>query len=527
MPVATGYVVMTAPADNYPFPRFPGPLRHGLAVLLVALVFGLDYLGGRLIDDGAQFILLGTSVIAVAWLAGTGPALVATVLAASLGAYRLSGNAAATAPAHLHLALFVIHALLLTAVVAELRRARRDAESRAREAHAAREAGESANRMKDEFLATISHELRTPLNAVLGWVHLLRTGRLDQPTAARGLESVERNIRLQSQLTADLLDVSKALTGKLQIDPRPAALNTAMQEAVAAARPAAKAKDVSIQVEVPDADVVIHGDPGRLRQIAWQLLANAIKFSPRGASVEIAVDTFGQDARLVVRDRGRGIDPEFLPRIFERFTQADPSPTRTAGGLGVGLALVRELVELQGGEIEARNREDGSGAIFMVRFPLRAVERRSPVSRERHDHEADGQRPFLDGLRVLVLDQQEEGRDLLRTVLQHRGAMVQTAGSIQEALQCLEAWRPDVLVSDSLSPEHDSYALVGKVPTLEADRGGRIPAVALTTLARTDDRLRDLLADAQREVPKPVEPSVLTAEIAQLTGRERRRERRQ
>ena len=514
---------MSDPADSYPFPRFSGSLRHGLAFAFVAVVFGIDYLGGPMIDDGAQFILLGTAVIGVAWLGGTGPALVATILSAAIGGYRLSGTD--DGAGHVHLALFVIHALLLTAVVGELRRARREAEAREREAHAAREQGESAHRLKDEFLATISHELRTPLNAVLGWVHLLRTGRLDQATAARGLESVERNIRLQAQLTADLLDVSKALTGKLQIEPRPAALDVAMREAVAAARPAAKAKDVRIQVQMPDANVMVQGDAGRLRQIAWQLLANAIKFSPRGGVVEIAVDVFGQDARLVVRDSGTGIDPNFLPRVFDRFTQADPSPTRTAGGLGVGLALVRELVELQGGEVEAHNREDGSGAIFIVRFPLRAVERPDPVVRAATS-QGDETRPFLDGLRVLVLDQEPEGRDLLRTVLQHRGAIVQTAESIEEALQCLEAWRPDVLVSDALTPEHDAYALVGKVPTLDADRGGRIPAVALTTLARTDERLRDMLAATQREVPKPVEPAVLASEIAQLAGRERRRVRR-
>ena len=515
---------MTGPADAYPFPTYPAPLRFAIAVLFVALGFGIDHVGGALVDDGGQFILLGTAVMAVAWLAGTGPALVATVLAATLGAVRLAG--AAGNAAHIHLALFVFHALLLTAVVAELRRARRDAEARAQEAHEAREQGESANRLKDEFLATISHELRTPLNAVLGWVHLLRTGRLDGESSARGLASIERNIRLQAQLTADLLDVSKALTGKLQINPRAAALDDAMLEAVASVKPAARAKDVTIQVSQPDAHVMVHGDPGRLRQVAWQLLANAIKFSPRGASVEIAVDVFGEDARLVVRDKGPGIDPEFLPRVFERFTQADSSPTRTAGGLGVGLALVRELVELQGGEVQASNREDASGAIFLVRFPLRGVQRIDSHAVPNRTPSADASRPLLDGVRVLVLDQEPEGRDLLRAVLQDRGAAVQTTGSIEEALQSLEGWRPDVLVSDALAPEHDSYALVGKVPTLDAERGGRIPAVALTTLSRTDERLRDLIGATQRDVPKPVEPAVLTSEIARLTGRERRRERR-
>lgn len=515
---------MTGPADAYPFPTYPAPFRFAVALVFVGLGFAIDYFGGALVDDGAQFILLGTAVMAVAWLAGTGPALVATVLAAVLGALRLPSSTSGAA--HIHLALFVLHALLLTAVVAELRRARRDAEARAREAHEAREQGESANRLKDEFLATISHELRTPLNAVLGWVHLLRTGRLDDESSARGLSSIERNIRLQAQLTADLLDVSKALTGKLQVNSRAAALDEAMLEAVASVKPAARAKDVRIQVSQPDAHVMVHGDPGRLRQIAWQLLANAIKFSPRGGSVEVAVDVCGQDARLVVRDKGPGIDPQFLPRVFERFTQADQSPTRTAGGLGVGLALVRELVELQGGDVQARNRDDDSGAIFQVRFPLRGVQRSDQQPVPIRTPSAGSNRPLLEGLRVLVLDQEQEGRDLLRAVLQDRGAAVQTTGSVEEALQSLEGWRPDVLVSDALAPEHDSYALVGKVPTLEAERGGRIPAVALTTLSRTDDRLRELLGATQRDVPKPVEPAVLTSEIARLTGRERRRERR-
>ena len=513
---------MRGPADAYPFPTFSVPVRFGIAVLMLVIVVLMDRTAGPLIDNGSHLILLATAVMTTALFAGTGPALASTVVAAALGA-RHAATTDAAAP--MHLALFLVHGLLVTAVVAELRRARRDAELRAREAHAAREQGENANRMKDEFLGTISHELRTPLNAVLGWVHLLRTGKLDASTAARGLESIDRNIRLQAQLTADLLDVSKALTGKLHLDPRPVLLDDAVRQAVSAAMPAATAKGVTIDLSLTEAGVAVLGDPTRLRQIAWQLLANAIKFTPRDGRVEIASDTFGQDARLIVRDSGRGIDPEFLPRIFDRFTQADSSATRTAGGLGVGLALVHELVELHGGEIEARNREDGRGAIFMARFPLQpraAVPRSQPP----RTTAAYGNAPFLDGLRVLVLDQEPEGRDLLRTVLQHRGATVQTVSSIAEALHCLESWRPDVLVSDSLSPDHDSYALVGKVQSLEAERGGRIPAVALTSVARTDERLRDMLADVQRDVPKPVEPAVLTSEIARLTGRERRREQR-
>jgi signal transduction histidine kinase/CheY-like chemotaxis protein len=514
---------MRGQADAYPFPTFSAAVRFGIAVLMLATVVLLDRLAGPLIDSGSHLILLGTAVMATALFAGTGPALAATVVAAALGARHGPASLAAAKP--MHLALFLVHGLLVTAVVAELRRARREAELRAREAHDAREEGENANRLKDEFLATISHELRTPLNAVLGWVHLLRTGKLDAATADRGLESIDRNIRLQAQLTADLLDVSKALTGKLHLTPRPSLLDDAVRQAVSAAMPAATAKGVKIQVSLTEPGVVVHGDPSRLRQIAWQLLANAIKFTPRDGSVEIAADAFGQDARLIVRDSGRGIDPAFLPRIFDRFTQADSSSTRTEGGLGVGLALVRELVELHGGEIEARNRDDGRGAIFLIRFPVQpreSVPRALPPS----GTVAFGTGPFLEGLRVLVLDQEQEGRDLLRTVLQHRGASVQTVSSIAEALHCLESWRPDVLVSDRLSPDHDSYALIGKVQSLESERGGRIPALALTSVPPTDDRLRHMLADVQRDVPKPVEPAVLTSEIARLTGRERRREQR-
>ncbi|HVJ28589.1 MAG TPA: hybrid sensor histidine kinase/response regulator [Vicinamibacterales bacterium] len=514
---------MRGPADAYPFPTFSVPVRFGMALVMLLAVVLIDRTAGALIDNGGHLILLATAVMATALFAGTGPALAATVVAAVLGARHDSGTIEAASS--MHIALFLVHGLLVTAVVAELRRARRDSEVRAQEAQAAKEDGENAHRMKDEFLSTISHELRTPLNAVLGWVHLLRTGKLDGPTEARGLESIDRNIRLQAQLTADLLDVSKALTGRLHVEMRPTLLDEAVRQAVMAATPASTAKGVRIDLVLSDAGVAVLGDATRLRQIAWQLLANAIKFTPRGGAVEIVADAFGNDARLIVRDSGRGIDPEFLPRVFDRFTQADSSPTRAAGGLGVGLALVHELVGLHGGEIEARNREDGRGAIFMARFPLQPRESvpRSTVARPARPV---GNAPFLEGLRVLVFDQEPEGRDLLRTVLQHRGASVQTVGSVAEALHCLEAWRPDVLVSDTVSPDHDFYALVGKVQTLESERGGRIPAVALTSVSRTDERLRDMLADVQRDVPKPVEPAVLTSEIARLTGRERRREQR-
>jgi signal transduction histidine kinase len=507
-------------ADAYPFPAQPAPLRFAVALGAVGLVFLVDYFFGSLIDDGSQFLLLGTAVMASAWFAGTGPALAATVVGAVLGAWEAPASPDSVRATQAHLALFVVQGLLLTALVAELRRARRDAEHEASVAQEARRESEAAGRMKDEFLATISHELRTPLNSVLGWLHLLRTGKLDPATSVRGFESVERNVRLQAQLTSNLLDVSKVLTGQLRLDTRPVSLADAVRQAVAAAAPAAQAKGVQVTSDVPDEAVPVLGDCTRLRQVVWHLLSNAVKFTPAGGVVGIAVQHSDKEARLTVSDSGPGIAPEFLPRIFDRFTQEDGSPTRTAGGLGVGLSLVRDLVELHGGRIQARNTDTGRGAEFMVSFPLHPVEPQdTPAVRLEQPRSSAP----LDGLRVLVVDQDADGRDLLRTVLQQRGAVVRTAGSVADALESLEAWEPDILVSDSSTPDHDSYALVGKVHSLDAERGGRIPAAALTAFSRTDARVRRMLEAFQCDLPKPVEPATLTAEIARISGRERRR----
>jgi signal transduction histidine kinase len=512
-----------ATADAYPFPTQPAWLRFGLAAASVGLVFLLDSTFDVLIDDGSHFLLLGMAVMASGWFAGTGPALAATVGAALLAALDVPFAGADPRAMPAHLALFVLQGLVLTAVLSELRRARRVAEQQASDAQDARRESEAASRMKDEFLATISHELRTPLNSVLGWMHMLRTGKLDSRTAARGFEAIERNVRLQAQLTGDLLDVSRMLTGELRLQSRPVSLTDAARQAVLAAMPAAEAKGVRVIRRIPEAALPVLGDAARLRQIAWHLLANAIKFSPRGGTVGLEIETSGDAVSLVVSDNGPGISPDFLPRIFDPFTQEDPSTTRAAGGLGVGLFLVRDLVELHGGDVRARNRgtADGqAGAVFVARFPL-------------HTGQADAAPPAsvplttldpeLDGLRVLVVDQDPDARELLTTILEGHGAFVRTVGSVADALEALESWRPDVLVSDSATPQHESYAVVGKVRSLESDRGGRIPAAALTVFSRTDERVRRMLAAFQRELPKPVEPAVLAAEVARLAGRGRSR----
>ncbi len=515
---------MKSTPDGYPFPRLPPSLRFAIALVAVGLVFAVSWAGGETIDDGSEFLLLGTAVLASAWFAGTGPALAATVTGALLGAYEASTAPVANAAASTHLASFIIQGLLLTGVVSELRSARRSAEQQARDAQAARREAEAANRMKDEFLATVSHELRTPLNAVLGWIHLLRTGKLDQPTASRGLESIERNVRLQARLTGDLLDVSRALTGELQLHPRPTALGDAVRQALAAVESAARAKDVRVTAAIPRDSIAVLGEETRLRQIAWHLLANAIKFTPRGGAVDVVVETVGTQARLIVTDSGRGIDPKFLPRIFDRFSQADTSVTRAAGGLGVGLALVRELVQMHGGEVGARNAE-GGGAIFTVQFPLQPSGLLDRLEQDDVPAAAVIAAP-LDGLRVLVLDRDREACELLTTILQRRGAAVRTTDSVADALEALEGWRPDVLVSDNAAPDGDSYSLFGRIQSLDAERGGRIPAVALTAFGRIDTRLGRLLEGVHRTIPKPIEAALLTSEIARLAGRERRRAQR-
>jgi signal transduction histidine kinase len=492
-------------------------LRFGTAIATIGLVVLVDHISGELIDDGSQFLLMGTAVMATAWLAGSGPALLATVTGAVFGAGEsamIAGGATSV-----HLALFVVHGLLITAVVAEMQRARLIAERQAAEAQQARLAGEAANRTKDEFLATISHELRTPLNAVLGWVQLIRSGTMDSATERRGFEAIERNVRQQAQITGDLLDVSQALTGRLQLESRPVSLADAARQARHAALPAALARRVQITSRLPEEPVDVLGDPERLRQIAWHLLANAIKFTPSEGEVVLTVEASGDEAVLTVRDSGPGIEPAFLPRVFDAFTQADGSPTRTAGGLGVGLALVRELVELHGGRVAARNGKDG-GAVFLARFPLQRASGRAPeaapvLSPPNGSHS-------LDGVRVLVFDRDRDGREVMEAVLQQQGAVVRTVDSVADALESLEGWKPDVLVSDYPSPDGDKYSVVGKVHALDAERGGRIPALALTRFAQTDQRGRQMLAGTLRDLPKPLEPAVLAAEIARLTGRDRR-----
>jgi PAS domain S-box-containing protein len=393
-----------------------------------------------------------------------------------------------------------------------------------REAQDARRSAEEASRLKNEFLATVSHELRTPLTAMLGWAHLLRAGQLDEQSAKSALETIERNARSQSQLIDDLLDVSRIITGKLRLDVRRVDPSTFIEAAIEALRPAAEAKSVRIQKVVDTGVSSIAGDPARLQQVVWNLLSNAIKFTPKGGRVQVRLERVNSHVEIAVSDTGTGISPKFLPHVFDRFRQADQSTTREFGGLGLGLAIVRHLVELHGGTVRAESHGEGQGATFTVMLPLLTIYQSSAATERVHPQASDATPApecpeRLDGLKVLVVDDEADTRELLSVVLKRCGAEVTTASSSAEALAIIEQQRPDVLVSDIGMPVEDGYELIRKVRALAPEHGGRVPAVALTAYARTEDRLRILRSGYQMHVPKPVELNELVAIVANLAER--------
>ncbi|MGH9901582.1 MAG: ATP-binding response regulator [Pyrinomonadaceae bacterium] len=388
---------------------------------------------------------------------------------------------------------------------------------------AARKEAEEANRLKDEFLATISHELRTPLTAILGWSNMLSAGGLDEAAAARALETIHRNARAQNQLISDLLDISRIITGKLRLDIRTVELPPLIEAAAESVRPAAEAKNIRLQTLLDPQAGPISGDADRLQQVVWNLLTNAVKFTPKGGRVQVRLQRINSHVEIAVSDSGIGVSLEFLPHVFDRFRQADAATTRTHGGLGLGLSIVRQLVELHGGTVHAASEGEGKGTTFTVSLPFLAI-RSEPGAAERvHPAVSDSGLldcpPSLEGLRVLVVDDEADTRELLRAVLESCGSEVTTAASAAAALEALERERPDVLVSDLGMPEEDGYSLIAKVRALPAGRGGQTPAAALTAYTRAEDRMRVLRAGFQIHLPKPVEPAELVTVVANLAGR--------
>ena len=382
------------------------------------------------------------------------------------------------------------------------------------DAQAAVRLAEEASRAKDEFLATVSHELRTPLNAIVGWATLLRQ-RTQDPSMEHPLDVIDRNARSQARIIDDILDVSRVITGRLRIDPKPIDLVKVVKEAIDVVRPSIDAKKVELVVDVDLPSLPMVGDADRLQQVVWNLLVNAVRFTDRGRSITVRVRRQDSTATITVVDTGRGIDPGFLPHVFERFRQADGSTTRRVGGLGLGLSLVRHIVELHGGHVTASSAGLGEGATFTVTFPIRAVARPeadAPVSPPRVESPvAPG--ASLDRVRVLVVDDEPDARDLISTVLREHGAIVETAASVAEAFEIFKTWRPHALVSDIGIPEEDGFSLIRRIRALSDAEGGRTPAIALTAFARVEDRARAIEAGYNVHVPKPVDPNVLAMAV--------------
>ncbi|MBX3261904.1 MAG: response regulator [Labilithrix sp.] len=403
--------------------------------------------------------------------------------------------------------------------------AKRAAEDRARLLEAERVARvetERASLLKDEFLATLSHELRTPLNAVLGWSDLLLARVTTPGDARRGLETIARNARAQAQLIDDLLDLNRIVSGKLRLDVQRVEPLPIVEAALESVRPSAAAKSIVFRRTVdPDAGPVL-GDPNRLQQIVWNLLSNAVKFTPRGGTIGVVLRRVRSVVEISIRDSGVGISPEFLPYIFERFRQADSTTTRRFGGLGIGLSIVKHLVDLHGGSVRAESEGCGKGATFTVSLPVRAVRDldASPPEQRTADSPtlAAGAAVSLEGIKVLVVDDENDARDLVKVVLSDASADVLTAGSAREALALVRAQRPDVIVSDIGMPDRDGYDFIRDVRSLATVGGGKTPAIALTAFARSEDRTKAMLAGYQVHVSKPIEPRELVATVKSLAS---------
>jgi signal transduction histidine kinase len=382
-----------------------------------------------------------------------------------------------------------------------------------------------ANQVKDEFLATVSHELRTPLNAILGWARMLGAKQLPPDRAEHAVGVIERNASALAHIIDDLLDVSRIVAGTLHMAPQPVDLVAVTHGALDAVRPLAVARNVQLVLSYdPPAIETVSGDAGRLEQVIWNLLANAIKFTPEGGRVVVFLEPSNDHMEIRVVDQGQGIGPDFLPHVFERFRQADGATTRRHTGLGLGLAIVRQLVELHGGTVDASSDGIGRGATFTVRLPIAGGGSRGARAAALEELRTvtatsspipPGQR--LDELRILVVDDNPDGRILTSLALTNAGASVKVASSVQEALQMLDAEKPDALVSDIGLPDEDGYGLIRQIRQHEVEHGGFLPAVALTGYAHPEDRARSLAAGFQAHLPKPLDPVELTTTIAAMT----------
>ena len=510
-------------------------LRYGLALGSFAITLSIALVLRHFSININLTILVVVVLLGTTWYGGRGPGLLLALLLEV--ATIILTPPAQTSTARLIFAYFNLLVLLVTLVllVSGRRHAEQERERLLKREQEARGEAEAASRLKDEFLATVSHELRTPLNAILGWASTLNRRPPKDETLRNALEVIERNAKAQARIIDDILDVSYIISGKLRLDPRPINLAPVIQAAIDTMRPAAAAKGITLTVALDSDAGLVSGDPTRLQQIIWNLVSNAIKFTPKDGWVEVRLERVYSHLHVIVSDSGIGIDEQFLPHIFERFRQADSSMSRSYSGVGLGLAIVRHLVELHGGTVSAESDGVGQGAALTVRLPVRdnseAVS--SGVSgpliaahQTVHDLYKRSDMP-LTGLRILAVDDDPDALQVLTVALTGCGAEVKTAVSAAEGLSELRLYKPDVLVSDLAMPGEDGYSLIKRVRALPAEEGGVIPAVALTALVRAEDRARALETGFQTFVPKPVEPLELIAAIADVANTANRIERNQ
>jgi signal transduction histidine kinase/CheY-like chemotaxis protein len=388
---------------------------------------------------------------------------------------------------------------------------------------ARRAEAERLGRIKDEFLVNLSHEIRTPLNAILGWSQLLQPGRTSEADLFEGLKVITRNARTQARLIDDLLDMSRIISGKMRLDVQPVDLPAVIDAAIESVKPAAEAKGIKLQKVIDPIAGPVTGDPNRLQQVIWNLLTNAIKFTPKGGNVQIVVERSNSHVELSVSDTGKGIPADFLPHVFERFSQADDSAKRGRSGLGLGLAIVKSLAELHGGSVRVKSGGEGKGTTFIVSLPISVVhtldagENLQRTKIERNDSLLHT--PDLKGIKVMMVDDEPDAIGLVKRIMEDCGAAATAYTSGTEFLDCVAKLRPDVVIMDIGMPEMNGYTLIGKLRALSPEQGGRTPAVALTAFARSEDRRQAMLAGFDVHVAKPVEPGELVAVVSRLARR--------
>jgi len=495
------------------------PLRYFVAIAATAVAFIARFLLKSALGYVAPLLMFTFSVVVSAWYGGLGPGLLATALSLLLGDYFFIDESPAERIEEVIFLGIGISISILSQARLSLEAKRQHLLAREQDA---RRAAEDANRLKDEFLSTVSHELRTPLTAINGWAQMLRAGRLNAAQSARALETIVRNAKSQNQLINDLLDVSRIIAGKMRLEVEPLKLGSVIEAAIETVRPAAEAKGIHLSALLDPAADTMSGDAERLQQVVWNLLSNAVKFAPNGGRVEVRLKRADSRVEIIVADNGQGIKPEFLPYVFERFRQEDGGANRQQGGLGLGLAIVRHIVELHGGTVRVASDGLGRGATFTVALP--AAQHRAMSPPELRDNAAgrtleSPNPPSLVGMRALFVDDEADAREIITMILAECGADVRTASSATEALTACDEWRPDVLISDIGMPGEDGYTLIKKLREREVLHGGHIPAIALTAYARREDRLRALSVGYEHHIPKPIEPDELLAVVASLANR--------